>query len=236
MKPFLAAILLATACASASAACTWDRPGANPYRGDVPGAVDSYTDIPAATRAALKFKMSAHDYDDIVVITRDSITGKYRYNPTIRDMHFGSAGKVCRFVTTSGWPKGTTERGLVYCADGVCILVPTICNNVSRIGRLESPEVVSMGVGGAQAWGPIPAPVLPPFVAWPAPLAQNPLVSQPPINGWPNIVPIYPIWGGGCCGYWQPERPVIPAVPEPASWALALAGLGVIVWKARSKA
>ena len=68
---------------------------------------------------------------DIAVIERDAIRGQASYAAEIRDMHFGP-GAVCRTVTRAKWTPTTQERGLVYCEDGQCILVPTVCRNVSR--------------------------------------------------------------------------------------------------------
>jgi len=122
--------------------CSWDRPGANPFMGNVVAAVDRYTDIPAPVRAKLKARMEARQYDEIAAIRRDSVTGKRRYEAEIRDMHFGQ-GTVCRTVTRTKWADDTVERGLVYCESGHCILVPTVCRNVSRIKRLDGERVAS---------------------------------------------------------------------------------------------
>ena len=120
--------------------CSWERPGHSPFMGDVVAAVDRYGDIPADSRARLKARMERRDYDDLVVITRDSITGKADYRPTSRDMPFGN-GAVCGNVTRETWTPSMQERGLVYCDSGNCILVPTVCRNVSRITRAEvSPD------------------------------------------------------------------------------------------------
>ncbi|MCE4538568.1 MHFG family PEP-CTERM protein [Pelomonas sp. P7] len=132
----IATLALAVSAGSSLPQCSWDRPGVNPFMGDVVAAVDHYTDIPAATRDKLKARMKARRYDDIAVIERDAIRGKAEYAPEIRDMHFGP-GAVCRSVTRSKWAATTQERGLVYCEDGQCILVPTVCRNVSRIRRVE---------------------------------------------------------------------------------------------------
>lgn len=122
--------------------CAWDKPGVNPFMGDVVAAVDRYQDIPAATRDKLKARMRTRSYDDIAVIERDSIKGKASYSPEIRDMHFGP-GSVCRTVTRTRWTATMQERGLVYCEDGQCILVPTVCRNVSRVTRLAPPKAVA---------------------------------------------------------------------------------------------
>jgi len=102
--------------------------------GDVVAAVDRYKDIPAATRSKLKARMQKRDYDEVVSIQRDQIKGRAQYGNDIRDMHFG-AGSVCATVTRTQWTQKMEERGLVYCEDGQCILVPTVCRNVSRITR-----------------------------------------------------------------------------------------------------
>ncbi|MEO8924994.1 MAG: MHFG family PEP-CTERM protein [Caldimonas sp.] len=118
--------------------CSWDRPGRDPFMGDVVAAVDRYQDIPVDVRERLKSRMARHAYDDVVSIRRDSIAGraKTRYGSTIRDMHFGN-DKLCHSVSRTAWSKDTQERGLVYCDSGQCILVPTVCRNVSRIARAE---------------------------------------------------------------------------------------------------
>lgn len=135
----IATLALAASAGATLPQCNWDRPGVNPFMGDVVAAVDRYQDIPAATRDKLKARMKARSYDDIALIERDAITsqGKASYAPEIRDMHFGP-GAVCTTVTRTKWTAKTQERGLVYCEDGQCILVPTVCRNVSRIKRLDA--------------------------------------------------------------------------------------------------
>jgi hypothetical protein len=133
----IATLALAVSAGSTLPDCSWDRPGVNPFMGDVVAAVDRYQDIPAATRDKLKARMKARSYDDIALIERDTIKGQATYAPEISDMHFGP-GAVCKTVTRTKWTAKTQERGLVYCEDGQCILVPTVCRNVSRIRRLEA--------------------------------------------------------------------------------------------------
>lgn len=143
--PTMSAVLAATLAASMTLpTCSWDRPGANPFMGDVVAAVDRYTDIPEPVRAKLKARMEARQYDEIAAIRRDSVTGKRKYASEIRDMHFGQ-GTVCRTVTRAKWADDTVERGLVYCESGHCIIVPTVCRNVSRIKRLGGERVASAG-------------------------------------------------------------------------------------------
>lgn len=113
--------------------CSWDSPGMNPFRGDVTAAVDRYTDIPAPVREALKKRVAARQYDEIAAIRRDAIEGDYSYSE-LRDMHFGQ-GQVCRTVTRGKWSDTAVERGMVYCESGHCLIVPTVCRNLSRVTR-----------------------------------------------------------------------------------------------------
>ena len=152
-------VLLTAALGAASAtlpSCSWDRPGAFPFSGDVVAAVDRYSDIPAPVRAALKRRMEQRQYDEVVVIGRDSISGKARYSAEIRDMHFGS-GTVCRSVTRSRWAATAEERGLVYCEAEHCLIVPTVCRNLSRVTRLQkAPAAATAPTPTLVAQGPAP--------------------------------------------------------------------------------
>ena len=140
-------LALAAAFALSSAAtvpsCSWDKPGHDPFMGNVVEAVERYTNIPLEARDRLKKRMAARQYDEIVTIRRDSITGHHRYSADIRDMHFGN-GRVCRTVTRAAWAPTAVERGLVYCEGEHCIVVPTVCRNVSRITRLP-PQTAGPG-------------------------------------------------------------------------------------------
>jgi hypothetical protein len=102
--------------------------------------VDRYRDIPAETRGALKARMLAHQYDDIAEIRRDTITGTQTYTD-LRDMHFGE-GRLCRLPSRALWSAQHTERGLVYCEQEHCLIVPTVCRNVSRVTRTGVPPAL----------------------------------------------------------------------------------------------
>lgn len=133
--------LVISAAVAASAAtlpvCSWDSPGANAFKGDTVAAVDRYVDIPAPVRAALKQRMAARQFDEVAAIRRDNIEGRHVYTG-LRDMHFGR-GQVCRTVTRDKWPADAVERGLVYCESDHCLIVPTVCRNVSRVTRAPTP-------------------------------------------------------------------------------------------------
>ena len=228
-------------------ACSWDRPGVDPFMGDVVAAVDRYQDISPDVRQRIKARMAKREYDDIVSIRRDSITsrGKARYGSTIRDMHFGK-DRLCHSVSRAAWSPQMQERGLVYCDGGTCILVPTVCRNVSRIARAE--------VAPAHAEDDTPAL---PAVATVAPLPPIALAPDSPQMPPPDAteqsgegVPLsfaagsegavglpapgggQPIGGG--TGSVPPVNVPISPVPEPETWALLIAGLAALAAMARS--
>jgi len=150
VPPALSATAATVAHASVAelAVCNWDRPGHDRFRGDTVAAIDRYTDIAPDVRSRLKQRMARRDYDEVVSIRRDEITGTRHYDSDIRDMHFG-AGSVCRKITRSGWTAQMHERGMVYCEAGQCILVPTVCRNVSRIVRHEPAATASAQPGSS---------------------------------------------------------------------------------------
>jgi MYXO-CTERM domain-containing protein len=171
MSLLFAAALAASA--TTMPACSWDRPGADPYVGNVVTAVDRYSDIPESVRAALKKRMAVRHYDDIAVIRRDTVVGQHLYSPELRDMHFGQ-GQVCRTVTRAQWTPTAEERGLVYCESGHCIIVPTVCRNVSRVTRLSPPRSSAATTGGdpAVVGGALPAAAQSPAASEPGPSAE----------------------------------------------------------------
>lgn len=214
--------------------CSWDRPGHNPFTGDVVAAVDRYTDIPASTRSKLKKRMKLRRYDEIVAIRRDSITGSGTYAPEIRDMHFGR-GQVCATVTRARWPDDAVERGLVYCEDGHCILVPTVCRNVSRITRLSQPyeQPIDMQPSAGRSFQvlalpPVALPQTPPpavsFIEMSAPPPIAISERQPTIE-WPD--------------YYTPPLVVVhappPPISEPSSAALMAAGIATLIYAIRRR-
>jgi hypothetical protein len=248
----LAALVTLTAVATSapSTTCSWDHPGRNPFVGELPAAVDAYVDIPVAVRSRLKARMQRHQYDDVVVIRRDAIEGVRDYEPEIRNMHFGG-GSVCQTVTRDNWSDAHRESGLVYCEEGHCLLVPAVCRNLSRIARREGAtepatptaaappdELVFDPPGAGHPGGITPAEGLPPdsFAGIGGPFPGPPVGPGTPI-GW------FPPGGGVGPGLPWPEGPivlppsgppaVVPSVPEPATWLLAV--IGVLMLAARRR-
>lgn len=251
MRRAVIAAALMPAIGYAAQVCSWDKPGHDPFMGDVVAAVDHYTDIPASTRAKIQARMQRREYDDIAAIRRDSIEGRHQYAPEIRGMHFGQ-GRVCATVTRARWTSQMVERGLVYCEDGHCILVPTVCRNVSRIKRLAAPAPKQAGGGmvvvqgdegpidispsagivggGMRTTDPGEGFVLRELPA--APVLQSPSTLPPSQSAWPVIWPNQPT-------YIPPVIIAIPApvpvVPEPRTAVLMALGVAAL-WGARPNA
>ncbi len=202
--------------------CEWSAPAHDPFQGDVPSAVDRYTDIPADTRERLKARMKQHAYDDIVSIRRDAIEGRFRYEPELLDMHFGKS-RLCGTITRKTWTAEHEERGLAYCEDGHCVVVPLVCRNVSRITR-KAP-LVSMGAPAGGSDGPLVFD--PPAAGIPAatpegdvPTARtlqadpsSPVTRLPaPTDGPLATVPVQPLPGGDGPAGTTPQ-PTVPGIP-----------------------
>jgi len=201
--------------------CSWDKPGQDPYKGSLVAAVDSYKDIPEQTKARLKKRIEVRDYDDFATITQSGISGKYPYSPTISGMHFGGKGKVCGQVSTLTWTPTQVERGFVYCEDGFCLLIPTVCRNVSRIERL--PSVLHQPVMPAL---PQHLPLLDSPVSV-LPLSYlNPAPPEEVLPAWYPYPVVFLAPPAFCCVAPPPWRPLphIPTIPEPSTFLLASIG------------
>lgn len=242
-SPVWAAMSRPGAAAEVPPACDWARPGYMPFMGDVVGAVDHYRDIPAPVRAKLKQRMAERRYDEIVEIRRDSIVGNADYDGSIRQMHFGDSG-MCSNVTRKTWTPDMTERGLVYCESDECILVPTVCRNVSRISRRSTGagpaggDVAAGAPGGELLYEPPaagpPSALRDPLAVTgggPATFADDALPSTGAGPGAPIFAAYgsFPTSGGGRVTVAAAAPDLVPAavpgVPEPQSMLLMLAGL-----------
>lgn len=140
--------------------CSWDNPGADPYRGPVEttvaAAVARY-EFPKPVQAVLVAKVRRLDNDAIVRIPKDGL-----YSPTgtaagLRDMHFGKDRMCSGPVARTKWTADRTEVALVYCEQGYCIAMPVICGNVSRIDFTRTPRKEP----DVRSWGPAFPPIAP---------------------------------------------------------------------------
>lgn len=223
--------------------CSWDNPGANRFTGNIEQAVNGFDEIPLEVRDKLKLKLRTRSgYDDVVEIRRDTIVGKHEYQPELTNMYFG-ANNLCKSVTRSKWKPTQVERGLVFCEGQYCVVLPTICGNLSIIKRIFPPVKKDTpppsgggggGGGGYQFTLPI-IPLTPPLY----PVPQEVIPSVPSSSGIvpvlapliPQPQPVYfPLYGEGPRGIEIPIYiPVtLPPYPEPPTWILILAGVGVL--------
>ena len=207
--------------------CSWDRPGANRFTGDVAAAVQSYTDIPKDVRDRLQKRLDSKKYDEVVEITRDAIRGRHEYED-LREMHFGS-NRLCRTITRDKWKPEAKERGLVYCEAEHCVIVPTVCGNLSRITRRTSEAPKETGGAGESAGGAGIPVILQPIEIAPVPspsfvdLAEpKPAVPFLPTSRYEVLPMIFvPYVGTSIVLIHTP----LPAVPEPSTWISTILGL-----------
>lgn len=193
-------LILSTTLVAAPPGCSWAHPGANPYRGDPVAALADF-DVPEATRARLRELMRAHRTTDVATITRDDIVGSAGGYTDLREMHSGH-GQVCHGnVDRSAWSAKRRERALVYCAGDACVIVPTICGNVSLVSRKPDREAVldDSPIDIEPAAGPTPAPQDTPSSGSPndAPLDFFPTPGNP---GGGDGTPVAPPGDGGSGG------------------------------------
>lgn len=207
--------------------CSWNAPGADPYQGETAAAVYAYSDIPRNVQDALADRMMRRQFDDVATIGRDTISGSHEYTG-LREMHFGKR-KVCRSVDRSGWAPGAQEVGLVYCEAEHCLIVPTVCRNVSRVTRTPAPVYAEPDPPAASA---MPSGGGPPSTYTQTFAAPEPAV--PPLVQGQAFLPaawaMPPQWSGA-----PPVVAPTSPVPDAPGWAQALAGLAAlaILWLRR---
>lgn len=209
----------------------WNAPGTNPFLGAVPAAVHSYADIPNNVRKVLQERMERRQYDDIVLITKHGISGTHGYTG-LRDMHFGNGLKRGP-VSTDKWKSTDQEVGLVYCEEQECVLVPTVCRNVSRVTKLPRADKLAtmpgLDIGETLAYE-MPIPDL----SFSLPLLDTPIVGvvldvptsfepKAKMLEWPvtQYVPVPRI-----------DTASVAVIPEVPTYMMFLLGLGMLVyWK-----
>lgn len=134
MRHLLALLLLAPLLALAEP-CSWNDPGADPYRGTPREAIMRYESIPLPIRLVLARKVEAQQPTDRVEISREFILGRDVYIDP-RDMHFGDS-RVCRRIDRTKWADTHREPANVYCSVGYCVAIPEVCGNVFRLDKAQ---------------------------------------------------------------------------------------------------
>lgn len=216
--------------------CKWDHPGADRYVGTIPAAIAAYG-LPLATQSALIAAWESRQFSDHVVIDRTDIRGQtHDYAPVIREMHFGSRGRVCESVSRSGWSAEHVETAIVLCADDECVAIPAVCSNVFRLTRVVRATDRPADDGGGDVvvapdvplGGPLADPVAP-SAATPADESSFARASS---TGW---LPFGTPGIAGAPSTWlmpSGQSALIPAVAEPPTLVmLALGGLGLVAWR-----
>lgn len=114
--------------------CNWTRPGADPYRGPdhkIKQALANYN-FPATVQIELYNKIRKLESSAVMDIGRDTLTATKGTASNLRDMHWGSG--LCKGeVLRTQWPEHHVESALIYCAQGHCVAVPTVCGNIARV-------------------------------------------------------------------------------------------------------
>ncbi|WP_256079714.1 MHFG family PEP-CTERM protein [Massilia sp. YIM B04103] len=235
--------------------CSWDRPGRNPYRGTPAAAMSRYPDIPEPQRRILAERIARGQMDEMVDISRDAITGKgkHGYESEIRDMHF-AARTVCGEVTRSKWAPERLEPAAIYCEGEHCIIVPKICNNISRITRkppavvqakplpkLVKPKLRHIDPGQIEEAEEIDGELTDALAA----LGEEVPADMPFAHvGAPGTVDMMDFISGkddGDVGRFlhnrdpNLDRDMTPVpVPEPSAWLMLLSGIGLLgAWRLR---
>jgi len=235
-----------------AAACTWASPGDAPYRGDLGAAVDRYRDIPAEVRATLKRRIEARQYDELVTIRRDGITGgQYAYTG-LRDMHWRDGMCAGPVVGMDKWAAEHAEGAMVFCESGHCLAWPARCRNLARVDRAEQQifptradgplQEIPGGTGTSTQTLDLDAPE-------PDLVASGSMPSMRSLSA-PGDAPAQPVeqtFSAGSGMTWPavmsapavllagvpfvttaPLDSVVTPIPEASRWAMMLAGLAMI--------
>lgn len=227
--------------------CDWNAPGRDAYQGTARAAIEAMATIPAPIRAVLIERAERHDFDDVILVDRDSIKGKYDYEKEIGFMAFGHAGRVCVNVTRAGWDAARVESAMVFCEADHCVARFSVCNNWSIVARrrgdvgTDSPGERSLAdaSGGSITFSAAATAAM--FAGPPGPNLSPGLTASTDALGWAGAtssIYIGSTWNSTtyiaspCCALCEVPGSV-PAVPEVQAYALILAGLGAVAWRTR---
>lgn len=212
--------------------CEWT-PSNNVYTGKTETAIYAFAEIPLEVRKALiERTKKATSYDDVITISRNSISGNHQYAPEITSMHFGSKGRMCETVSRIKWRDSDTQQALVYCESDHCIIRPSICNNWAIVYRLAETAGIPPITETVETPTETPSDDLPLLAVQDGP-SEYPVDTFETGTGLDPFAPTDWISGpvGACC---VPGVPTAPAIPEPAPLWLLLAGVAsMAIWKNR---
>lgn len=243
------------------ATCDWSQPGLHKYEGTARAAIMAYAEIPKQIRLVLVARAEAQvsDYDDVVTIDRNSITGKFEYASELKYMHFGRNGKICGAVTRDSWTPEHIERAMVFCAGGYCVARPEVCGNWSMVTRIE-PAKREESFSDTAIVIIAEAPPAPVFID-----QSMTITVDAPTYGGDTWIDSWSGAGYGAGGGWfggggwspgappghehhghkpppceacipcpPPVSPPVTAVPELATWLLMIFGIAAIaLWRVR---
>jgi hypothetical protein len=231
--------------------CVWNDRGLHRVTVPVSPLVDNYPDIPPETRARLKQRIDRYQYDEMAVISKDGIKSDLFTYSGMRYMHFGTGQKVCGEVKTDHWAPGDIERAMVFCEDGYCLAVPTVCSNLARVTRRDPvnrapvvliPPIEAPGGLVADFVSPgltltfvDPEPVFPMLTTIPeievAPEAEDWWPFTREMRWGPLLGPVV-----RSADVVKVPDGVVQAVPEPSTYVLMALGLAWAAWVTRRKA
>lgn len=219
--------------------CEW-APAHDVYTGKPETAIRAFVEIPLSVRKVLiERTKKATDYDDVVTIFRDSISGNSLYESEITSMHFGSKGRMCKTVSRIKWRDSDTQQALVFCEQGYCVIRPSVCNNWAIIRRLaeppRTPPIAATPEDGDSPADPVQLLSVPsgsnetPIATFETGTGSAPFAPSASLTDWfYGPVAVYP----------TPSLPAVPvpAIPEPAPLWLLLAGsVAIALWRYKTK-
>ena len=127
-------IMTTVAATAVASGCSWAHPGANPYRGDPPAALADFA-MPEETRRKLRALMARAPLHR----RRDDHARRHR-----RPDDATTTCARCTAATASGAtarrsfglePRRTRNAASSTASATTCVIVPTVCNNVSLVTR-----------------------------------------------------------------------------------------------------
>lgn len=217
--------------------CEWDHPGRDIYTGTPRAAIMAMGTIPDSVKQVLISRAERNDYDDIVFIDKDSVRGKYAYQPEVKFMAFGGRGTICKSVSRNSWSATHVESAMAFCDKGYCVARPSVCNNWSIIERVQPrPPAETFEIRSADTdkrslppereaieLATLPMPSVPdvPQESWGAPGESYYSINTYTYMASPPVIINYPC-------------PVTP-VPEPSTFMLLAIGLTALIYSLKGK-